>query len=30
VRLSGDGYLVGRATAKKGGGEEPAYVFGMP
>jgi hypothetical protein len=27
VRLSADGFTVGRATAKKGGGEEPAYVF---
>jgi hypothetical protein len=27
VRLSADGVTVGRATAKPGGGEEPAYVF---
>ena len=27
VRLSPDGFTVGRATAKPGGGEEPAYVF---
>ncbi|SFC71661.1 hypothetical protein SAMN04487968_11023 [Nocardioides terrae] len=28
VRLSGDGFTVGRGTAQKGGGEQPAYVFG--
>ncbi|GAB7003004.1 hypothetical protein JCM18899A_04750 [Nocardioides sp. AN3] len=27
VRLSADGFTVGRATGKPGGGEEPAYVF---
>jgi len=29
VRLSGDGFTVGRGTARQGDGEEPAYVFGM-
>ncbi|GAA1966129.1 hypothetical protein GCM10009798_28100 [Nocardioides panacihumi] len=28
VRLSPDGFTVGRATAQPGGGEAPAYVFG--
>lgn len=28
VRLSHDGFTVGRATAQPGGGEAPAYVFG--
>lgn len=28
VRLSSDGFTVGRATAQPGGGEAPAYVFG--
>ena len=27
LRLSSDGFGVGRATAQKGGGEEPTYVF---
>jgi hypothetical protein len=27
VRLTPDGFTVGRATGKPGGGEEPAYVF---
>jgi hypothetical protein len=27
VRLSADGFVVGRGTSQKGSGEEPAYVF---